>query len=313
MLDKIKHIYETRYKTLLALSFFILLLALTQISYQYITTGDFLHKGVSLKGGLTLTVPVNTFSDSAALQSTLLHAYPDHDISVRELRGAGGQQSGLVVDADFIDKEAMDAFIAAVALQTGVAKDTISVETFGSRLSQNFFQELFMGLLVTFFFMGIVIFLYFRDFVPSIAVMLSSASDIIISLAIVNVLGIKLSSAGIAAFLMLIGYSIDTDTLLTIRVIKQKTDGTLNERIYGAFKTGGLMTLTAIAAVAVVLIFTNSDVLFQIMLILFIGLIVDLMTTWITNVGILRWYLLKGEAKEQHKHVHTNHKGAGSP
>ncbi|MBI5073103.1 protein translocase subunit SecF [Candidatus Woesearchaeota archaeon] len=297
MLDQIKHIYETKYRTLLLISFCILFLSIGQISYQYITTGDFLHKGVSLKGGLTLTVPVTSASDPTVLATQLLSLYPDHDISVRELRGAGGQQSGLVIDADFIDKEAMDSFILTVAEQTGIAKADISMETFGSRLSQNFFEELFIGLLITFFFMGIVIFLYFRDFVPSIAVMLSAASDIIISLAIVNVLGIKLSSAGIAAFLMLIGYSIDTDTLLTIRVIKQKTDGTLNERIYGALKTGGLMTLTAIAAVAVVLIFTNSDVLFQIMLILFIGLIVDLMTTWVQNVGILRWHLLKLEQK----------------
>lgn len=313
MLDKIKHIYETKYKTLLFISFCILFLSIAQISYQYLTTGDFLHRGVSLKGGLTLTVPTLTI-ESQILESQLLALYPDHDISVRELRSTGGQQSGLVIDADFLETETTNAFISSVAEQSEIAKTDISVETFGSRLSQNFFQELFTGLLVTFFFIGIVIFLYFRDFVPSIAVMLSAASDIIISFAIVNLLGVKLSSAGIAAFLMLIGYSIDTDTLLTIRVIKQKTDGTLNERIYGALKTGGLMTLTAIAAVVVVLLFTNSDVLFQIMLILFIGLIVDLMTTWVQNVGILRWHLLKIEGEDSHNHLHKEHKtkGAGS-
>lgn len=298
MLEKIKHFYETKYMSLLFVTFFLLFLSLAQISYQYVTTGDFLHKGVSLKGGLTVTLPATASSDALTLQESLLALYPTNEMSVRELRGAGGTLSGFVIDVDFVAQADMEAFVAAVATHTGIPSAEISVETFGSRLSQNFFKELFIGLLVAFFFMGIVIFLYFRDFVPSIAVMLAAASDIIITLAIVNVLGIKLSSAGIAAFLMLIGYSIDTDTLLTIRVIKQKADGTLNERIYGALKTGGLMTITAIAAVGVVLVFTNSVVLSQIMLILFIGLIVDLMTTWIQNVGILRWYLQEGKIHE---------------
>jgi len=80
-------------------------------------------------------------------------------------------------------------------------------------------------------------------------------------------------------------------------VLKQKEDGPLHERIYGSLKTGGLMTITAIVAVGTVLVFTNSDVLFQIMLILFIGLFVDLMTTWVQNVAILRWHLARLEEK----------------
>ena len=98
-------------------------------------------------------------------------------------------------------------------------------------------------------------------------------------------------------FLLLIGYFVDTVILLSIRLLKQKEDGNLNERIYGSLKTGGLMTITAIIAVGTVLVFTNSDVLFQIMLILFIGLFVDLMTTWVQNVSILRWHLARLEEK----------------
>jgi preprotein translocase subunit SecF len=63
------------------------------------------------------------------------------------------------------------------------------------------------------------------------------------------------------------------------------------DRIYGAVRTGITMTTTTLAAVLVVLIFVNSDVIKQIMLILFIGLLVDMVMTWIQNVGILRLYL----------------------
>lgn len=299
MLEKIKHFYETQHKFLLLCTFFLLFLALTQISWQWYTTGDFLHKGVSLKGGMTITVPTETLLVSEEIQQALLKQYPENEINIRELRDARGELSGIVIDADTTEEQAMQDFLAAVAEQTGVSKELLSMETFGSRLSQSFFKELFIGLLIAFLFMGCVVFLYFKDFIPSVAVMLAASCDILFTLAITNLLGIKISTAGIAAFLMLIGYSVDTDILLTIRVLKHKEDGTLNERIYGAMKTGGLMTITAIVAVGIVLIFTNSDVLFQIMLILFIGLCVDLMTTWIQNVGILRWYLESKKGDEE--------------
>ena len=100
----------------------------------------------------------------------------------------------------------------------------------------------------------------------------------------------RLSTAGIAAFLMLIGYSVDTDILLSTRVLKRK-EGTEMERIYGAMKTGITMSVTTLTAVSMALIFTQSEIIKQIMIILLIGLLVDLINTWIQNVGILRLYL----------------------
>ena len=109
-------------------------------------------------------------------------------------------------------------------------------------------------------------------------------------LALMDILGIRISAAGIAAFLMLIGYSVDTDILLSTRLLKRK-EGQLSERIASAFKTGITMTLTTIAAVIVALIVSDSEVISQIMLIILIGLVVDIINTWIQNLGLLRWYL----------------------
>jgi preprotein translocase subunit SecF len=145
-----------------------------------------------------------------------------------------------------------------------------------------------------FFFMAMVVFIIFRTFVPSLAVIISAFADILMTLALVDILGIKLSSAGIIAFLMLIGYSVDTDILLTNRVLK-RTEGTLNQRIFGAFKTGVTMTLTSFAAIlfAFIVVRTFSIVLSQIFTILLIGLGFDILNTWITNVSILKWYVNK--------------------
>ena len=129
------------------------------------------------------------------------------------------------------------------------------------------------------------------------AVIAAAVADIVITIAIVNIIGINISTAGLAAFLMLIGYSVDTDILLTTRVLKRK-EGTVLKRIFSAFKTGILMNFTTFIAIVIALSITSSDVIKQIMIILLIGILVDQVSTWIQNVGILRWYL---ENKEKSK------------
>ncbi|MBI2656620.1 hypothetical protein HYX03_02690, partial [Candidatus Woesearchaeota archaeon] len=50
-------IYDRKYKLLLIIPFLMLFLALAQIGYQVYKTGDFIKKDVSLKGGVTVTIP----------------------------------------------------------------------------------------------------------------------------------------------------------------------------------------------------------------------------------------------------------------
>ena len=138
--------------------------------------------------------------------------------------------------------------------------------------------------------MGVVVFIYFRVLIPSLAVIAAAFSDIVVTLAVFNLTGIKLSTAGVAAFLMLIGYSVDTDMVLTTRVLK-RTEGTVMERVYGAIKTGSVMITSTLAAVFITLVFVQSEVIKQIMIILLIGLLVDFIMTWIQNVALLRLYL----------------------
>jgi preprotein translocase subunit SecF len=109
-----------------------------------------------------------------------------------------------------------------------------------------------------------------------------------------------MSSAGIIALLMLIGYSVDTDILLTNRVLKRQ-EGSLNERLWGAFKTGMTMIMTSLVAVAVALLVVKSFsvTLTQIFTILSIGLIFDIFNTWVTNASILKWHVHSMEKRGQ--------------
>lgn len=287
-LSKIKKFYEKNYKALMYIPFILLFLAIVQIGAQTAITGDFLNKGVSLKGGVSVNV-FDTDSDFEKLEKNLQSSFPNNEIGIRTL-GAGGD-AGFIIEADFVAQSAeLEAFLNKLSSEVGQERSEFNVELTGSSLGGSFFKQTIKALIVSFLFMAIVVFYYFRNPVTSGAVILAALSDIVITLAIANVLGIKLSTAGIAAFLMLIGYSVDTDILLSTKMLKDHPE----EHMYGlysAMKTGLLMTGTTMAAVFVGLLISQSEVLSQILTIVFIGLVVDLFVTWFQNAGLLRWYV----------------------
>lgn len=144
----------------------------------------------------------------------------------------------------------------------------------------------------------LILSVYSISSLPSIAVISSAFLDLLMPLTVVNLMGMEVSSAGIVAFLMLIGYSVDTDILLTTRVLRRKGNS-INESIFGAFKTGLTMTITSIISVllGLIIVYSYQSILNQIFIILLLGLFVDLFNTWVTNVCLLKWYAEKEEKK----------------
>ena len=292
-------IYDKKYKLLLIIPFLMLFLALIQIGYQMYTTGDFIKKDVSLKGGVTVTIPFDKNVDVSNIEKQISSQFPGNDVAVRILRSAG-TVVGILVEADIDgnDKAQADKLLDSIGneLKIDLSKVDYGIEIIGSSLGASFFRESLIALAIAFLFMGLVVLIYFRTFIPSIAVILAAFSDMVVALAVINLLDVKIGTAGIAAFLMLIGYSVDTDILLTVRVLKRK-EGTVMDRIISSIKTGMTMTVTAIISTIVALAVTQSEVIRQIMLILLIGLIADIFNTWIQNVGLLRIYVEKKAKK----------------
>ena len=147
-----------------------------------------------------------------------------------------------------------------------------------------------MTVIFAFVLMAIVVYIVFRTFVPSLAVVFAAFSDIIITLGVLSLFRMDISSGGIMALLLVIGYSIDTDILLTTRLLKRKV-GNIYERLKGAITTGLTMTVTTIAALLVGFIFSTAPVLKEIFLIILIALVIDIITTYLGNASMLLWYI----------------------
>lgn len=285
MIEKIKQIYENKYKQLMVITILLLLFSIGVLGYTKITTGEFIKKDVSLKGGLLVTIKTDKQFDTKFLESQIEKSLGISS-NVKSLTALAGQSVGYVIEIEQADKEKV---LQALEELTGVEKETFTIEESSPAISKAFFKSTIKAIIIAFVFMSIVVFFYFRIPIPSLAVIFAAFSDLIGTLAFMQLFGIKLSTAGVAALLMLIGYSVDTDILLSTRLLKRS--GQLMDSVYSSIKTGLTMQTTAIAALTVLYIVTPAALLRQISIILIIGLILDIFNTWIQNVGILKWYL----------------------
>ncbi|MBI4144393.1 protein translocase subunit SecF [Candidatus Woesearchaeota archaeon] len=277
--------YHANYRKLLVFSLSLLLLSVVFLGYKYFSTGSFADKAVVLKGGLTLRVDVSENKDIGLL--TDFFRSKNIDVSVRALEGSGRQIAVVFETADMSENEFLSLVREAGVV---VLPNRYTVEFLGSSLGRNFYRQIVLAALIAFVAMSVVVFITFRNPVPSGFVVLAAASDIISTLAVLSLFHFKISTASIAAFLMLIGYSVDTDILLTTRVLKHK-EGSLRERINSAARTGITMSLTSLIAMLVGYSFSSNETISQIMLVLSIGLVFDMIYTWFQNATILRVYL----------------------
>ena len=292
------NIYDKKYKTLMIFTFIIFLLAIGILITSYVRTGEFVQKGVTLKGGITLTIQTNEEIDLLAFENKLASELPKADISVRKTTELGVIKAIIIEAGDVEEKELLSA-----VEKTGIIKleeGEYSVESMGSSLGTQFFKQTIIAVIIAYIAMWLVVLLTFRELVPSTFVMLAATANIICSLAIVSLIGMKLSTAGVAAFLMLIGYASDTNIMLTTKVLRRK-EGTVLDRILSSMKTGMTMTATTLVAATVAYFFSTSDVIKQIMIIMIIGLVFDVLNTWVQNTGILRWYLERKARKAEAK------------
>ena len=273
-------------RQLVAVPLAVLAVALGVLAVTFVMTGSPVALGNDFTGGAELTVQ----SSEPVSQQQATDIFGDSVVSVQQVSG----QNQYIITFD--DSAEIDQL-------TATAEETEGITVLQSGSTSPVFgadnQRLaVIGVGVAFLGMSLLAFALFRTFVPSIAIVISAFSDIVIPVAIMNLVGIKLSLGTVAALLMLIGYSVDSDILLNNHVLRRS--GGFYESTYRAMRTGVTMTLTSISAMTVMAIAATLfgiELMASIGIVLVLGLTADLMNTYMLNVTLLRWYKYEGVSR----------------
>ena len=223
-----------------------------------------------------------------------------------EVREAGGQVGGGYENAREL-KELVDNSFASAresyrreivgAIGSAVKYSSYSFQDVSPTLSEYFLSKAEGVVIISAILTAIVVFTVFRSVIPSLAVLIGAASDVAIALGAMALFRIPLTLPSFAALLMLIGFSLDTDMLLTIRTLK-RSEGTARDRAMDTVKTGATMSMSAMVAFGALFILaliTHIPTYYQISAVAISGLVGDLFATWGLNAVIVLWYAEKKE------------------
>ncbi|ELY59097.1 preprotein translocase subunit SecF [Natronolimnohabitans innermongolicus JCM 12255] len=280
----------TRYsnRQLAAVPLAVLAVALLVLTGSFLVTGTPVQLGMDFAGGSELTV------QTTSSEEEIVEAFDEEPESIQSVT-APDTENQYIVQFTSTDLESLTDQAEANLAQDGdvdiVQQESTVSESFGSQTQ----QTALLGIAVAFVGMSVIAFLLFRTFVPSIAIVVSAFSDIVIPLAFMTVTGISLSLGTVAALLMLIGYSVDSDILLNNHVLRRQGD--FYESVQRATQTGVTMTITSMSAMLVMGVAAwlfGVELLASIGIILFVGLAADLMNTYMLNFSLLRWYKFEG-------------------
>ena len=230
-------------------------------------------------------------------QETLAKAGELNSLFSQQALSGDVQKDVLQAQQSFLDARSAYRQKIAAALSGVVSTETASFKEVGSSLSKFFVTKTREIVIYSFLFSAIIIFLVFRALAPSFAVIFGAAADIIITAGVMGLLGIPLTLASVAALLMLIGFSLDTDVMLTACVIKRK-EGTPAQRAFGAMKTGLTMNASVLISFGILLLLSlwlQIPFYYQVGSVAVIGALVDSIATWMGNAPLILWSVERKE------------------
>ncbi len=285
--DKLWRFYFKEYKKLLAIPLIILILVIASFAVSKITTGEFFQKGVSLKGGYSATIETNQDIGAESI-AQLISESGFESVEVRTLKDS---ITNAISGYDLSSENEISMEFVKNFFETNYAitleDSKISLGYQSPTIANTFFKQAVIALLLAFTLMGVVVLYYFRNPVSSFSIIFSTASDVLAVIATMNLLGMKMSIASLGALLMIIAYSADSDVLLATNILKRK-DAPLEERMKRAIKTEITMAAAALSVYTLMFVFSDVYMIKEIAIVLLLGIIFDMINTWLGNATLQR-------------------------
>lgn len=144
--------------------------------------------------------------------------------------------------------------------------------------------------------MAIILFISLRH-IPTVGGILSVIGlDAVVIFGGMSILNIPLTLSSMAGILLVFGYAVNTNVLLSTRLLK-RVGGSVRERTASAMSTGLAMSTTSATALIVLNMVASADALKQLSAVIVIGILADMMNTWLFNSGLIMRHAEKQEGR----------------
>jgi preprotein translocase subunit SecF len=275
----------------MVIPFGLLFFFISVLLFSQITTGEMIQRDITLKGGTAITIYTHEQLSLDDMAAAISSTFSTTDVVVRRLMDATQQNIlgyDIQVGVELTDSSIFEPLGNALGLDLNSENTSIAIQS--STIAESFFQDAVVVIAIAFILMSLVVFYYFRNPIPAGSIILSTVSDIICMLGLMSLLNVKLSIATVGAFLMIIGYSTDSDILLATYILKRK-EGSLMDRIKHGIKIELTVDTASYVVYLIMFVLSNIEIIKHIAFVMLFATMFDVINTWIQNAGLQRMYL----------------------
>ncbi len=280
--------YVKNYKKLMLIPVLLFLFSAWLLVDNKIKTGEFVPKGIDLKGGIEITVYTNS---STAEQEEVFKKLGATVRKIKSLRT--GELLAVVIEAE----PELDVNYLKQLVNETYPNARADFRIVGPAIGKNFMKSAQKAILLGFLAMGAILALTFRNPIVAVTIILDGLLNVFEALAFMTKLGIKLAPHTIAALLMLMGWSVDGEVLFDTTIFREE-EGDPRKRALKAMRTDMVMSACIFATLLALYFVSSAQMVKEIAMVLILGTVADIVNTWFQSLGMSLWYLeSKGELK----------------
>ena len=189
-----------------------------------------LNLGIEFKGGTVFTVPVTVTSSVPNDLGRVVE-----DTGLPELDATSvvtiGDNSARVQTRSMAPEEVITVR-SALAQYVGASVEDVGYSSVGASWGEQITQKGIQALLVFLVLVGLMIWIYFRDWKMSVAALIAMVHDLILTVGIFSLLGFTVSPASLIGVLTILGYSLYDTVVVFDKVRENVKDITKQKHTY---------------------------------------------------------------------------------
>ncbi len=184
-----------------------------------------LNLGIEFEGGSVFQAPVQVTSTTIDDYARAAQNAGVADLEA-QVRTVG--DSTVRVQTRSLTTEEVVVVRGALAAEAGIPSDQVAYSLIGPSWGQQITQQALIALVVFVVLVGVLIWLYFREWKMSVAALVALLHDLVVTVGLYALVGFTVTPATVIAVLTILGYSL-YDTVVVFDMVREQTHDIKNQ------------------------------------------------------------------------------------
>jgi len=284
---KILSFIENNYKKFLLLSISLFAIFVGIILFNYFKYGYIINKSITISGGYVTLINNNYNLTNTEIQNIL------NQMNMTDYVLYSTSNIIYIASRDQINGTLLISLLDQY-YNISIQPSDISIQQYSSLVGELIFNQFLFFVILAMILAAFVIFIAFRVSNTTLNIISTILFDVIGLLAILSITKYPIGANGFIAMLMILGFAIDNNVVLSTNMIKEK-DKPFIERVKMSFRVGMLMEIIALYTLLLLYFIVPDPSVKEFAFVLSTATILDLTYYLIGNIPLYKYFEAKKE------------------